>query len=353
MQYAMGWKRIRGTDVTKTYQQSASLALIVLGEVERGLYGVFVADLVQEHGVAYFESRISDPTSLGVLLGNHFTKWLGTKARTTSDEVFRMLLFYVKLTRKYKLFRLSVRHGDAIMVEHLYEYFIPIWIMTGKHNYVEIALNQIEDLYGRVPFDVLQAARENRMQAIHVGIDRDGVPMAQWALDALMELMQIKYKAMNFPNSREGWQSHSSNMPLVSRCRTFCKHEYSRRYDVDSYDKQFLEFNAVGESQNKGNLKTTTKIPRRTHEKIMVSEILFRANAFTEIESQDDRGDLLECTKIRYHFIGSGREDWNGRRQLRRPVTWRNGAGNCQLRNDAKQTDGVRNSRRSGECFRT
>jgi hypothetical protein len=77
-------------------------------------------------------------------------------------------------TRKYKLFRLSVRNGDSILVEYLYEYFIPIWLSTSKHNYVEIALNQIKDLYGRVPFHVLQAARENQMQPIHKGVDRDG-----------------------------------------------------------------------------------------------------------------------------------------------------------------------------------
>jgi hypothetical protein len=60
-----------------------------------------------------------------------------------------------------------------------------------------------EDLYGHVPFDALQATRENCMQAIHTGNGRDRVPMAQWALDALMELLQIKYKVMNFPNSCE------------------------------------------------------------------------------------------------------------------------------------------------------
>ena len=208
------------------------------------------------------------------------------KSKSTTDEVFRMCLHYVLLTRKYKLFHLSVRNGDSILVEYLYEYFIPIWLMTSKHNYVEIALNQIEDLYGRVPFHVLQAARENRMQPIHVGVDRNGTPMAQWALDALMELLQIKYKAMNFPNSREGWQKHSTNMPLVARSKIFCQTEYSRRYDVESYDEQFFEFEAAGEKQDKGNNKTPTQAPRRNQEKVMVAEILHLSDAFTETENR-------------------------------------------------------------------
>jgi hypothetical protein len=269
------------------------LALLVLGEVERGLYGAFIVDIVQEKGADFFSTFSDTPKSLGSWLAKEFLKWTTVKARTTSDEVFRMCLYFMKLTRQYKLFRLSVRNGDAVLVEYLYEYFIPIWIMTGKHNYVEIGLNQIEDLYGRVPFHVLQAARENRMQPIHTGTDRDGKPMAHWALDALMELLQIKYKAMNFPNSREGWQNHSTNMPMVSRARTFCETEYSRRYDVDAYDEQFLEFQAAGENQDKGNKKSQSKIPKRHLEKIMVSEILLLADAFTEIPDRKMSEDLF------------------------------------------------------------
>jgi hypothetical protein len=284
IQFALGWKRIRGSDVTKTYQQCASLALLVLGEVERGLYRTFISNLVSERGIPFFESFEERPKALASFLGRQFLEWVQKKASSTTDEVFRLCLYYLLLTRKYKLFRLSVRNGDSILVEYLYEYFIPIWLSTSKHNYVEIALNQIEDLYGRVPFHVLQAARENRMQPIHKGVDRDGTPMAQWALDAVMELLQIKYKAMNFPNSREGWQNHSTNMPLVSRAKIFCQSEYSRRYDVESYDEQFFEFEAAGEKQDKGNTKTQAKTPRRNLEKIMVSEILLLVDAFNETD---------------------------------------------------------------------
>jgi len=68
-----------------------------------------------------------------------------------------MIALFTIITRKYRVFRESVRCGDDIVVEHLYEYFIPLWLMTGKQNYVEIGLSQIEDLYGRVPYHILQA----------------------------------------------------------------------------------------------------------------------------------------------------------------------------------------------------
>jgi hypothetical protein len=79
------------------------------------------------------------------------------------------------------------------------------------------------------------------MQAIHAGSDRDGRLMAQWAMDALMELLQVKYKAMDFPNSREGVQNHSTNMPLVLHVKIFCTTQYTRQYNIDFYNKMYFE----------------------------------------------------------------------------------------------------------------
>jgi hypothetical protein len=46
-QTALGWKKIRGTDFTKTYEQSAQLASLVLAEVERQMYATFVNNLAK------------------------------------------------------------------------------------------------------------------------------------------------------------------------------------------------------------------------------------------------------------------------------------------------------------------
>jgi hypothetical protein len=293
IQYALGWKRIRGSDVSKTYQQSASLALMVLNEVERGLYGRFISDLVVGDNLHIFVDNQNEPKLLAEYLGRQFILWLQKCVEDSTDEVLRMIALFTIITRKYRVFRESVRCGDAIVVEYLYEYFIPLWLMTGKQNYVEIGLSQIEDLYGRVPYHILQVIRENRMLPIHPGKDRDGRDMAHWAMDALMELMQPKYKSMNFPSTLEGWQNHSTNMPLVARCKRFAETEYRRRYGVSSYDEQFLEFVAAGESQDIGNVKTQSKVPRRTKEKIMVSEILTLADVFVETPGRKFTNDTF------------------------------------------------------------
>jgi hypothetical protein len=120
------------------------------------------------------------------------------------------------------------------------------------------------------------------MLPLHPGKDRDGREQADWAMDALMELLQTKYKAMNFPSTLKGWQNHSTNMPLVARAKKFAETEYTRRSNVESFDEMYFQFNAAGEKQDKGNCKTQTTVPRRTKEKIMISEILSLVNAFEE-----------------------------------------------------------------------
>jgi hypothetical protein len=86
--------------------------------------------------------------------------------------------------------------------------------------------------------------------------------MAHWAMDVLMELMQPKYKSMHFPSTLKGWQSHSTNMPLVLRYKRFAETKNSRKYNVDSFDKQCLEFEAASEAQDQGNSKMQKKVPK-------------------------------------------------------------------------------------------
>jgi hypothetical protein len=173
-----------------------------------------------------------------VELANHlatsFPIYLQTKLNGSTDEVFRMMTQSVIITRRYCRFRESVRHGNSIAIESLYNVFTPICIATGKHHYFEICLTQMEELYCAIPYPILQLVRENQTVPLHKGRNKRGQRMAHWALDQIIELIQHKFKLMDFPNTVEGWQHHSINMPLVSRCVMHCDLEYSRRFDVDS-----------------------------------------------------------------------------------------------------------------------
>ena len=82
------------------------------------------------------------------------------------------------LMNQYRLFRKSLRSGDAIMVEWLYTKFLPIYLVTNKFHYFEIVLSMIDELYDQIPSRMLHLVRMNRTSPLYAGVDKDGNPMA-------------------------------------------------------------------------------------------------------------------------------------------------------------------------------
>ena len=87
---------------------------------------------------------------------SEFHKWMDDRLKQTMDEVFFAHLQFTKLMRRYRLFRLSVRNGDAIAIEWLYRQHLPIFHALRKSHYYEIGLSAMEEMYGKIPFNVLQ-----------------------------------------------------------------------------------------------------------------------------------------------------------------------------------------------------
>ena len=73
-----------------------------------------------------------------------------------------MALNFVSVMNFYHIFRVSVRAGDAVMVEWIYIEVLPLFNVTGKKHYFELLLKQIEDLYDRIPYKYLHLTRINR-----------------------------------------------------------------------------------------------------------------------------------------------------------------------------------------------
>ena len=59
-------------------------------------------------------------------------------------------------------------------------------------------------------------------------MEKFGNPMANWALDAVIESIQKFYNEMNFDNTVSGWLRHSEKFMLMNKCSRFAKTEYSR-----------------------------------------------------------------------------------------------------------------------------
>ncbi len=78
-------KKIRRTDVAKTYEQSAQLAIIVITEVERQLYATFISNL--EETTELVEVKNS-PASLADYLATSFPLFLQTKLGTNRSRQY-------------------------------------------------------------------------------------------------------------------------------------------------------------------------------------------------------------------------------------------------------------------------
>ena len=115
IQLMLGWKRIRGSDVTKCYQQAAGLALMIADAIEKHLFGTYCVETNKEANQPY--TSIRDPANFSLEVAKEFHDWCDVKLGSTTDEVLRMLLGYTKLMRLYRLFRVSVHNGDAVMIE--------------------------------------------------------------------------------------------------------------------------------------------------------------------------------------------------------------------------------------------
>jgi hypothetical protein len=69
---------VPGTDITKTYEQSAQLAIIVLTEVEGQLYATFITSLEQ---ITEFVEVKNSPASLANYLATSFPFFSANKTR--------------------------------------------------------------------------------------------------------------------------------------------------------------------------------------------------------------------------------------------------------------------------------
>ena len=129
------------------------------------------------HASSYYEvnrKQIAemDPQKLAVDLALSFDKVLDNKLETSTDEVLRVNINFVRLVSQYKIFKEAVTVGDSIMVEKIYNDYLPVFVYLGKHTYYNIILDQTEEYYQRIPYSILQLIRKQRFQKLYNGTYR-------------------------------------------------------------------------------------------------------------------------------------------------------------------------------------
>ena len=155
----------------------------------------------------------------------------------------------------------------------MYNYFTPIWLALGKSTYFNIALDQIDELYMKIPYKILQYVRENRFLPLYSGANDKGVQMARCELDKIMEHCNNKFKNLDFPNTLNGWLTHAHNMPMCFKIRALVENEYTTHHHLKLFNTKYGNKN-IDEITQKGNLTKSYVVPGRTNEKIMCAEIL-------------------------------------------------------------------------------
>jgi hypothetical protein len=143
-------------------------------------------------------------------------------------------------------------------------------------------ISSIEQIYGKIPFEVLQMMRANRCHPLYSGNDKRGNPMANWALDALIELMQRYYHKMNFTNTIEGWKLHSGNISLIATSIQFSTNEYTKVQSTDQMSTKFVDFVDYDETRDVDNRRKATKVPLRELEKQLIAEIILKSGVTRE-----------------------------------------------------------------------
>jgi hypothetical protein len=178
-------------------------------------------------------------------------------------------------------------------------------------------LQDLPDTNGRailcyIPYEILQVAGENRTVPWHKGMDKRGQQMAHWALDQIIELIQHKFKSVDFPNTVEGWQHHHVDMPLFSRCVTHCNLKYSRRFHVDPFDTQFKRDIPDGNAMDKGNKRQSTVPLKRIREKTMIAKILCLTNTLAKTPERKltDGFSGASCPRLQLTYRSTMKKTW-------------------------------------------
>ena len=126
------------------------MVTIIYNVVMRGLHYMHA----EWYANTYDVSR--DPSTAAIKLVQSFDTFTADKLKSTTDEVFRLLLNFVSLTSRFMLFKEATTVGDSLMVETIYNEYLPVLVHLSKSAYYNIILDQIDEYYVRIPYYVLQ-----------------------------------------------------------------------------------------------------------------------------------------------------------------------------------------------------
>ena len=124
--HVLGLKRTKVNDIAKTHQCGEKLVSIVGNEVYRLLHFMRAHELMND---PVSKELVKDVLKDSARLSSHVTKsfkmWLDKKMENTNDEALCFLINFVASWMNYATLQHGVRIGDYIVVENIYQWFLP------------------------------------------------------------------------------------------------------------------------------------------------------------------------------------------------------------------------------------
>ena len=271
IQVLLGWKQIRGSDVTKCYQQAAGLVLMTADEGDKLLVTAYLHDVLQNDREA--RNRLcmeGSSIEFALLIAKGYRGWLLHKQRTSTDKKFKKLVNFVLIVDDYCEFCTVLNTGDAVMIECLYRDFLPKFYLTKKKNYVEIILTQMDQFYKKIGPRRLQMVCINRTVPLYAGHDDQEIPMANWSLDSIIKLIQKYYHQMRF-TTEKGWSTHSPHVMLTNKATRFAQTEYNCLMSKGDKDEKW---NKASDDLDPTNNRSCTAVNCRAKEHLAIANYL-------------------------------------------------------------------------------
>ena len=225
-----------------------------------------------------------------------------------------MLVNFVLLADEYRKFRMALNSGDAMMIECLYRDFLPIFYLTKKKHYTEIILTQIDTFYKKIGPQRLQLVRINRTVPLYGGYDKQGVPMANWSLDGIIELIQKYYHQMKF-TTEKGWSTHLPHLMLTNKATRYAQIEYNRLSSKSEKDDKWIN---LSDDINPMNNRSKTAVSCRAKEHLAIANYLNLVKAAIKIPGQKyNKTEFVRTMEKVEVWLEDEDEDARARRQMK------------------------------------
>ena len=285
------WKKIKFNKVADSFQAARSLAMIILEELERYLIDVMITiELSDEERLEMVTKKERD--DFPIIFAKMYTKFLKENEWCKGNLARRYCCNYVIMTRRFRMYWNAIRIGDKMVQESIFCSWIGIFSLLRKRNYVSIALNTIEQEYGKISYKDLEQLRMNSYIKFNgSNEDKDGRKFYCVALDECQEILNSWTKKLPMGTDEARWVEHSKNLMFARQCINFENREYRRGHIKSSYgEKDTLCYKSESSSDHIHTIK-----PRNTNEKILIYEFIL---GLLHTENASCQFTYDQCNKV-------------------------------------------------------